>query len=86
MGEEEAQLYGGLVKSVDGLSSAIKQGTTGIYKAMMDIPDFTKAAQMLCLNFLMLNKGVDEGFMEVSEEDKDYWIRDHLALHLFLNI
>ena len=24
MGEEEAQLYGGLVKSVDGLSSAIK--------------------------------------------------------------
>ena len=83
MCEEEAQLYGGLVKSVDGLSSAIKQGTTGIYKAMMDIPDFTKAAQMFCLNFLMLNKGVAEGFMEMSAEDKEFWMKDHLALHHF---
>ena len=83
MCEEEAQLYGGLVKSVDGLSSAIKQGTTGIYKAMMDIPNFTKAAQMFCLNFLMLNKGVAEGFMEMSAEDKEFWMKDHLALHHF---
>ena len=49
----------------------------------MDIPDFTKAAQMFCLNFLMLNKGVAEGFMETSAEDKEFWMKDHLALHHF---
>ena len=83
MSEEDAQLYGGLVKSVDELSSAIKPGTIGIYKAVMDIPDFTKVAQMFCLNFLMVNKGVAEGFMEMSAEDKEYWMKDHLALHHF---
>ncbi|RLM97832.1 hypothetical protein C2845_PM06G31480 [Panicum miliaceum] len=49
----------------------------------MDIPDFTKEVQMFCLNFLMLNKGVAEGFMEMSEEDKGFWMRDHLALQAF---
>ena len=83
MSEEDAQLYGGLVKSVDELSSAIKPGTIGIYKAVMDIPDFTKAAQMFFLNFLIVNKGVAEGFMEMSAEDKEYWMKDHLALHHF---
>ena len=56
---------------------------TGIYKAVMDIPDFTKADQMFCLNFFMLHKGVAKGFMEMSEQDKEYWMRDHLALHNF---
>ena len=71
------------MKSVEGLSSAIKQGTPGIYKAVMDILDFTKADQMFCLNFFMLHKGVAKGFMEMSEQDKEYWMRDHLALHNF---
>jgi hypothetical protein len=83
LSEDDAEFYGGLVKSIEGLSSAIKQETPGIYKALMDIPDFTKADQMFCLNFLMLQKGVAEDFMEMSKQDKEYWMRNHLALHNF---
>ncbi|RLM60614.1 hypothetical protein C2845_PM14G10310 [Panicum miliaceum] len=46
LSEEEGQMYGGLIKSVDGLSSAIRAGTLGIYRAVMDVPDFYKEAQM----------------------------------------
>jgi len=30
-----------------------------------------------------LNKEVAEGFMEMSAEDKEFWMKDHLALHHF---
>ena len=70
MSEEDAQLYGGLVKSVDELSSAIKPGTIGIYKAVMDIPDFTKAAQMFCLNFLMVTRELLKGSWRCLQKTK----------------
>ena len=76
--EEEAEVYGGLTKSVDGLSNAIRAGTPGLYRAVMDVPEFTKDAQMACLNYLMVNKGIAETFLEMDAGDKDYWMRDHL--------
>ena len=76
--EDEAELYGGLTKSVDGLSNAIRAGTLGLYRAVMDVPEFTKDAQMYCINYLMMHKGTAETFLEMDEEDKDYWMRDHL--------
>ena len=45
-------------KSVDGMSSAIRVGTLRIYNAVIDVPDFSKEAQLFCLNYLMLNKGI----------------------------
>jgi hypothetical protein len=27
----------------------------------------------------MKNKGIAEGFMEMDEVDKDFWLRDHLS-------
>jgi hypothetical protein len=72
LSEGKGQMYGGLIKSVDGLSSAIRAGTPGIYRAVMDVPDFYKEAQMFCLNYLMLNKGIVEIFLEMDERDKGF--------------
>jgi hypothetical protein len=44
LSEEEGQMYGGLIKSVDILASAIRAGTPWIYRAVMDVPDFCKEA------------------------------------------
>jgi len=81
--EGETQLYGGLTKSVDGLSNTIRACTPGLYKAIMDIQEFNKDAQVFCLNYLMLNKGIDKTFLEMDEEDKEYWMRDHLLKNNF---
>ena len=81
--EEEAEVYGGLTKSVDGLSNAIKVGTPGLYRVVMDVPEFTKDVQMFCLNYLMVNKGIAETFLEMDAGDKDYWMRDHLLKNNF---
>ena len=81
--EEEAEVYGGLTKSIDGLSNAIKVGTPGLYRVVMDVPEFTKDVQMFCLNYLMVNKGIAETFLEMDARDKDYWMRDHLLKNNF---
>ena len=83
LSEDETQLYGGLTKSVDGLSNAIRAGTPGLYRAVMDVPDFNKDAQMFCLNYLMINKGIVETFMEMDDEDKEFWMRDHMMKNNF---
>ena len=82
--EEESECFGGLTKSVDGLSNAIRAGTPGLYREVMDVPEFTKDAQMACLNYLMVNKGISETFLEMDAGDKDYWMRDHLLKNNFL--
>ena len=38
---------------------------------------------MFCLNYLMVNKGIAETFLEMDEEDKGYWMRDHLLKNNF---
>ena len=83
LSEDETQLYGGLTKSVDGLSNTIRACTPRLYKAVMDIQEFNKDAQMFCLNYLMLNKGINKTFLEMDEEDKEYWMRDHLLKNIF---
>jgi len=49
----------------------------------MDVPDFNKDAQMFCLNYLMINKGIVETFMEMDDEDKEFWMRDHMMKNNF---
>ena len=50
---------------------------------VMDVPEFTKDVQMFCLNYLMVNKGIAETFLEMDAGDKDYWMRDHLLKNNF---
>ena len=65
------------------MSNAIRAGTPGLYREVMDIPEFNKDAQMFCLNYLMVKKGIAETFLEMDEEDKGYWMRDHLLKNNF---
>ena len=76
--EDECSLFGGLTKAVEGFAEAIREGTPGIYKAVMGCKNFSNEALMHCLNFLMMNKGVAEGFLEMDEVDKECWLTAHL--------
>ena len=38
---------------------------------------------MFCLNYLMVNKEIVETFMEMDEEDNDFWMRDYLLKNNF---
>lgn len=77
--KEEGSLFGGLIKSVDGFANAVRGETFGIYRVVMDYPNFSKEDLMHCLSYLMKNKVIAEGFMEMDEVDKDFWLRDHLS-------
>lgn len=68
-----------MIKSVDGFANVVGEVTHGIYKAVMGVPKFNKATLMHCLKYLMKNKGVAEGFLEMDEVDKEFWLRGHLA-------
>ena len=72
-----------IYKYWDQIKAAGKYVGDLLYKAIMDIQEFNKDAQMFCLNYLMLNKGIDKTFLEMDEEDKEYWMRDHLLKNNF---
>ncbi|XP_025800380.1 uncharacterized protein LOC112880107 [Panicum hallii] len=79
LNKEEGSLFEGLIKSVDGFANAMREETFRIYRVVMDYPNFNKEDLMRCLSYLMKNKGIAEGFMEMDEVDKDFWLRDHLS-------
>ncbi|CAO2182998.1 unnamed protein product [Urochloa humidicola] len=77
---EEDVVHAGLTNAVNNFASAVREGTPGIYRAVMDrSAEFSKEALMHCLNYLMKNKGTSEGYMEMDDVDKDFWLRDHLV-------
>ncbi|CAO1942831.1 unnamed protein product [Urochloa humidicola] len=76
---EEDAMRMGLTTAVNNFAAAVREGTPDLYRAVMDRnAEFSKAALMHCLNYLMKNKGTAEGFMDMDDEDKDFWLRDHL--------
>ena len=45
----------------------------------MGCPNFARSDLMVCLNYLMANKGTAMVFVGMSPSDKELWINTHLA-------
>lgn len=55
------------------------EGAPGIVGAVMGCPNFTKTQLMACLDYLMEHKSSALSFLDMDEEQKELWLRNHLA-------
>jgi hypothetical protein len=84
LNEDDVALLTGMTTAVVGLSAAISEGNhaeaaPGIYEAVMGCSNYARSDLMVCLNYLMANKGTALVFVGMKEDDKDLWIETHLA-------
>ena len=84
--EEEVGSMATLTEAVWGFVGAVKQtihaeGAPGIFKVVMGCSNFTKAQLMLYLNHLMEHKRSALGFLDMTGEENDLWLTNHLTKH-----
>ena len=82
--EEERELLTGVTDAIWGLGTVVSEGNhseaaPGIYKAVMNVPNFSRPELMRCLNYLMLHKASALVFVGMDPMDKELWCQQHLS-------
>lgn len=83
LSEEDQELLTGVTDAIWGLGAAVSEGNhaeaaPGIYDAVMNVPNFTRAQLMKCLNYLNLHKVAAFVFVGMKPEDQELWCSLHL--------
>ncbi|KAJ1294039.1 hypothetical protein BS78_01G115600 [Paspalum vaginatum] len=67
---DELALMGGLTEAIKGFSAAVGDAIPGLYQAVMACP---------ALGYLTEKKGSGLMFLEMTPDDRDLWLKSHLA-------
>ncbi|WVZ62914.1 hypothetical protein U9M48_012605, partial [Paspalum notatum var. saurae] len=77
--DDEAALMCGLTDAIKGFSAAVGDAIPGLYQAVMGCPGFSRASLMEALGHLTEKKAVGLMFVEMTNEDRELWLRTYLA-------
>ncbi|KAJ1294151.1 hypothetical protein BS78_01G123900 [Paspalum vaginatum] len=77
--DDEQALMGGLTEAIKGFSAAVGDAIPGLYQAIMACPGFSRESLMEALGYLTEKKGSGLMFLEMTPDDRDLWLKSHLA-------
>lgn len=81
--DEGGSCIGGLTEAINKLRNTVDKAEAykGIYRAVMDVPGFSRDQLMCALDHFMERKGAALVFMDMSESDRQLWLKRLLAKH-----
>ncbi|WVZ91532.1 hypothetical protein U9M48_037691 [Paspalum notatum var. saurae] len=82
--DDEAALMCNFTEAIKGFSAAVGDAIPGLYQAVMGCPGFTREALMAGLGQLTEKKAIGLMFVEMTNEDRDLWLRAYLPKNYYM--
>jgi hypothetical protein len=89
--EDEMLMLTNMSDVVNNVANALRETRpahvdANLYLAVMEMPGFTEEALIVAYNYLLDNKAQGRGFVGMSDNDRDIWLRTYLANNYYIHI
>ena len=87
--EEEMLMMTNMTDAVNNVASAFRETRPShvdpnLYLAVMEMPGFTTEALIVAYTYLLENKALGRGFVNMAISHRDIWLRNYLAKNYYM--
>ena len=87
--EEEMLIMTNMTDVVNNVASALRETRSAhvdpdLYLAVMEMPGFTTEALIVTYTYLLENKALGRGFVNMLISHRDIWLRNYLAKNYYM--
>ena len=87
--EDEMLLLTNMFNAVNNVANALRETGAAhvdpdLYLTVREMPGFTTEALIVSYTYLLKNKALGKGFMNVAINHRDIWLRNYLAKNYYM--
>jgi hypothetical protein len=87
--EEEILIMTNMTDAVNNVASTLRETEPAhvdpnLYLAVMEMPSFTTEALIIAYTYLLENKALGRGFVNMATSHRDIWLRNYLAKNYYM--